>query len=70
MPSLAVGSTYKRQTPTARYQGTVVALGGGFLIGVEALVTTSRATGAEVDEVGPISTRPVALPTSSVTALS
>ncbi len=70
MPALAVGSTYKRQTALARYQGTVVALGGGYLIGVEALVSTSRRTGAEVDEVGPVSKQPIALPTSAVTALS
>ena len=70
MPSLAVGSTFSYNTPAARYRGTVVALGGGFLVGTLALVSTDRSTGSEVDKVGPLSTRPIVLPVASVTALS
>jgi len=70
MPALIVGSTFSYSTPAKRYRGTVVAIGGGYLVGAIAVVTTSRATGAQVDQNGPVSPTPIVLPITAVTALT
>jgi len=69
MPQLKVGSEFRYDTPLKRYRGTVVALGGGFVVGALAVVSTDRDSGSEVDAVGPVSVYPLVLPVDAVTAL-